>query len=73
MDSRARRNKEKSICENCGLNTNSAAILKKHMKNCNQDNKRITKSKRIQCKQCDKKFNKEQTFKNHMKSEVSRK
>ena len=38
------------------------------MKNCNQDTERITKSKRIQCKQCDKKFNKEHTFKTHMKS-----
>ena len=68
MDSRARRNHQKTTCENCEFKTNSAAILKQHMKSCKKEIKPISKSKRIQCKKCEKKFNKEKTYNIHMKS-----
>ena len=80
-DSRKRRNQKgnQSKCVNCVFKTGSLAILKQHMKTCQiekaNDNKendtvettnKINNSKRIHCKKCDKKFNKEKTYKIHM-------
>ena len=43
-------------------------MLNAHMKRCSTAVENNKKSKRIHCNKCDKKFNKEATFRTHMKN-----
>ena len=64
-------------CNQCGFKTTSDIVLKQHVnlnhtKNgCSKtDNnkKKIVVSKRKKCEYCEKQFNKEETYKKHMKT-----
>ena len=75
-DSRTRRNlpnaeKEKMLnCKDCDWTTGSTTLLNRHIKSCHEGNQESKKyiSKRIKCQQCEKKFNKEETYTRHMVS-----
>ena len=82
-DSRARRElKGKSNeCDKCDYKTGSISLLRQHVKQCSKSSENMnksditetvenkkSKSKRIQCKKCEQKFNKQTTFKIHMES-----
>ena len=77
IDARARKqSKDVSLkCDNCKFETRSITLFKKHTNGCtktleneleNETTKK--KSKRIHCDKCIKKFNKESTYKSHMKN-----
>ena len=73
QDSRARREQKiiQFTCEQCGFRSGSETLLKRHKDlNHNEINATTRKtytSKRLKCEYCDKKFNKFETFKKHMK------
>ena len=54
-------------CEKCDYKTTSKTVLKQHIE-LNHEQKRNKSSKRKVCNVCDKQFNKEATYINHMKN-----